>query len=90
MKTKLNIRRKLARMFLAVALLLGAAISSHASSTIIMSYDAGSNGVPAVAPNPTNAAGGSWNAVLFNVDGTNTVSEGLSPDPLYTNLNAWR
>ena len=74
---------------LAAVLLLGASLASEASSTTIFSYDAGSNGVPAVAPDPTSAEGGSWFLTDVTAGSTNLISEPLSPDPLYTNLNAW-
>jgi len=89
MKTKQTIRCNMVRTSLAVALLLGTAILPRASATIIMSYDAGSNGVPAIAPDPTSVEGGSWTAIAVNT-GPNMLSEGLSPDPLYTNVNTWR
>lgn len=90
MKTTSNPRGKLIRPILAVALILGAAVSSHASSTVIMSYNAGSNGVPAVAPDPASVEGGSWDLLAANLNETTALYEGLSPDPLHPNLNTWR
>jgi hypothetical protein len=89
MKTNPNTCCKLAWNLLAITLLLGVTIASNASSTIIMSYNAGSNGVPAVAPDPTSVEGGNWNLTALNI-GENMLSEGLSPDPVHPDLNTWR
>ncbi len=89
MKTTPNPRCKLVSAILSIALLLGALVVSHASSTIILSYNAGSNGMPAVAPDPTTVEGGSWFLSPVN-PGPDMLTEGLSPDPLHPNLNAWR
>lgn len=90
MKTTSNPFGKLARSILVVALLVGMATCSFASSTIIMSYNAGSNGVPAIAPDPTSVEGGSWDLLAANLNGTTALYEGLSPDPLHSSLNTWR
>jgi hypothetical protein len=92
MKTTPNIGNNLAPAVVAAVLFLGTAPALKAT-TIIASYDAGSNGVPAVAPDPTSVEGGSW--LFFDTritSETNTLYTvgGLSPDPTYANLNAWR
>jgi hypothetical protein len=88
MKTTSRSQRRLTKLVLTLLLSLGAAVASKA--TIIMSYDAGTNGVPASAPNPTNVAGGSWILADASAGDPNVRSEGQSPDPLHPNLNAWR
>ena len=83
-------RQGVARMTLIAVLFYGAILTLHASSTTLFSYDAGSNGVPTVAPDPTSADGGNWVLTDTTSGIGNIISEGVNPDPLRTNLNAWR
>ena len=87
MKMKPNLCHRRDAVMLGIVLLLVGAVASK--GTIIMNYEAGTNGVPASAPDPSSAEGGSWVLIAANL-GPNLVSEGLSPDPLHPDLNAWR
>jgi hypothetical protein len=92
MKTNRPILALLAGAAVALQLLL-AAYSSQAN-TILASYYAGSNGVPAIAPNPLNVDGGSW--TYIGGGATNplyadtVIYTNLNPDPLFASLNCWR
>ncbi len=88
MKRQVNIGRPSGILGLILLFLTATGILTQAAT--IISYQAGTNGVPASAPDPASVAGGSWTKVDTTGGSINYLSVGLSPDPLYTNMNTWR
>ncbi len=87
MKMKPSASNILTRVAPMLLLLFGVTTSSPAFT--FASYNAGSNGVPAVAPHPMSVEGGSWLNLATNATAS-FENIGLSPDPAYPSLNTWR
>ena len=89
MKTHRKISSYLGSCILGLLLLT----ATTGSATVVISYDAGTNGTPALAPDPASVEGGGWwwtNVIPAGFIPGTMFAGSFSPDNIYTNHNARR